>query len=72
MYLKEIKKDMDFYGAIESGAFAAINGWMKEHVFKKANVLKPDEWIRDITGRSLTAKDFLEYLNEKYSAIYKF
>ena len=72
MYLKEIKKAMDFKGAISSGAFAAIKGWMRENVFRFANVLSPKEWLYKLTGRSLTAEDFLEYLNEKYSEIYKF
>ena len=72
MYLKEIRKAMDFSGAIREGAFTAINGWMKENVFRLANVLTPKEWIKNLTGRALTAKDFLEYLNEKYSDIYKF
>ena len=72
MYYKEIKKAMDFDGAIRKGDFAAINGWMRENVFKYANELTPDEWIKRLTKRSLTAKDFLEYLTEKYSDIYKF
>lgn len=70
MYVKEISKDIDFKGAIRSGDFNAINGWMKEHVFKKANILTPKEWLYDLTGKTLTAKDFLEYLNEKYTKIY--
>lgn len=72
MYLKEIKKAMDFSGAIENGAFEAIKSWLKDNVFAKANVLPPKKWLEDITGKSLSAKDFLEYLNEKYSKIYEF
>ena len=70
MYLKEIQKDMDFYGAIERGEMIEIKDWLKERVFKKANVLTPKEWLRDITGKSLSPKDFLEYLNNKYKDIY--
>ena len=29
------------------------------------------EWIKDITGREFTPVDFLDYLEEKYSAIYE-
>ena len=71
MYLKEISKDMDFKGAISSGDFASITAWMKEHVFAHANVLTPKEWLSELTGKTLSAKDFLEYLNKKYSAIYE-
>ena len=71
MYLKNICNDIDFRGDILSGNFTEINGWLKEHVFKLANVLTPGEWIKDITGRSLTPDDFLEYLNAKYADIYE-
>lgn len=71
MYVKELSKAMDFKGAIRKGDFAAIKQWMKDHVFIHANVLTPKEWIKELTGRSLTAKDFLDYLNEKYTKIYE-
>ena len=28
------------------------------------------EWIKDITGREFTPKDFLDYLEEKYGELY--
>jgi len=71
MYLKEISKDMDFKKAISDGDFESIKEWMKEHVFKHANVLTPKEWLKELTGKTLSAKDFLEYLNDKYTEIYK-
>ena len=70
-YLKEIKKDMDLGKAILGGDLAAIKTWLKEHVFKNSNTKKPKEWLKDLTGKTLSAKDFLEYLNEKYSDIYR-
>ena len=70
MYVKELNKDIDFKKAILNGDFELIKEWMKNHIFKEANHLTPKEWIKDITGKSLSAKDFLEYLNEKYKDIY--
>lgn len=72
MYLKKIKSDMDFEGAIRRGDFGAINAWMRENVFRYANVKEPKDWLKTLTGRSLTAKDFIEYLTDKYSKIYNF
>ena len=43
---------------------------MKKNVFSKANVLAPKEWIKEITGREFTPKDFLDYLEEKYCELY--
>jgi carboxypeptidase Taq len=44
---------------------------MTDHVFAKADLLPPQEWIRDITGRDFTPDDFLDYLEDKYAAIYQ-
>ena len=72
MYLKELQKEYDFDDLVSKGDFKTINNWLKEHIFKDANHLDPKEWIKKITNKELTAKDFLEYLNNKYKDIYNF
>ena len=71
MYYNRMKEDIDIDAAVAAGRFDRINTWMKDHVFRKANYLAPGEWILDITGRAFTPDDFLDYLTEKYSAIYR-
>ena len=71
MYYNRMIEEIDLPGAVASGDFETINGWMAENVFKKADRLTVAEWIRDITGRDFTPDDFLDYLEEKYSAIYE-
>ena len=71
MYVKEMGKSIDLDRALAEGDFASINTWMAEHVFAKADLLSPKEWIRDITGRALTPDDFLDYLEEKYTTLYE-
>ncbi len=71
MYYNRMKDEIDIDGSIEKGDFRTVNDWMKENVFKKADRLSPSEWIMDITGRELTAKDFLYYLEEKYTELYE-
>ncbi len=66
MFVNKMREEFDPFEAAGSGDFARINDWMRDHVFVKADRLTPLEWIRDITGRDLTAKDFLDYLNDKY------
>ncbi|MCR4734934.1 MAG: carboxypeptidase M32 [Treponema sp.] len=71
MYYNSMIKDFDLKSAIRTGDFNTINSWMKNHVWKKANLLAPKEWIKDITGREFTCDDFLDYLECKYSEIYE-
>ena len=71
MYLKRLEKELPFKELILKGDFKTINQWMKDNVFIHANVLTPKEWIKELTGESLSPKAFLEYLNNKYQEIYK-
>ena len=70
MYFNRMKSELNVDCLVRSGDLDAVNGWMKENVFSKANVLAPKEWIKDITGREFTPKDFLDYLEEKYGELY--
>ena len=71
MYFNRMRKEIDVEAAIEAGDFETLNGWMAEHVFKKADRLAPAEWIREITGRDFGPDDFLDYLEAKYSELYE-
>ncbi len=44
--------------------------WLVENVHRKSNLLDPSEMIIEITGKSLTADPFIEYLDTKYSALF--
>ncbi len=71
MYLQKIEREMDFRGAIREGRFSEIKEWMRKNVFAEANRLSPKEWLLALCGRPLTAKDFLAYLERKYTDIYR-
>ncbi|MCR5179334.1 MAG: HD domain-containing protein [Lachnospiraceae bacterium] len=70
MYYEVMREDIDVEAAVRSGNIGVVNAWMKEKVFEKADRLSPDEWIRQITGRDISADSFIEYIEEKYSGIY--
>ena len=68
--LRRMQKDIDVFGQVEKGDLSGILDWLKAHVFSCASVMTPDEWIRHITGEGLNVQYYLDYLEEKYSAIY--
>ncbi len=70
MFSRKMREDFDVNAVIESGDFRPITKWMKENVYQYADRLSPAEWIQKITGRALTADDFLTYLETKYTALY--
>ena len=69
--LRRMQQDFDVFAAVREGNLAAVRDWLTEHVFSIASITTPDEWIRAITGESLNPAYFLDYLEQKYTALYK-
>ena len=70
MYYNRMKEEIDIDRLVGAGKIPVVNDWMAEHVFRKADLMDAREWIQDITGRAFTPDDFLDYLEEKYGALY--
>ena len=70
MYYNKMNTQIDVADAIRTGHMEIINDWMHENVWKNAAVLDANDWIKEITGREVTSKDFLDYLENKYGLIY--
>lgn len=71
-FLNKMLKDIpEYYNLVEKGEFQKIHEWLKENIHKYGAVYKPAELIKKVTGEELSAKYFIDYLNKKYSEIYK-
>ena len=68
--LRTMEKDFDVFADVEKGDLSRIGAWLKDRVFSCASALDPNEWIRAVTGESLNANYFLDYLEEKFKRIY--
>ena len=69
--LHTMKRDFDVDTAVRAGELGRIRDWLTEHVFSIASLSTPDEWIRAITGEGLNVNYYLDYLEEKFSALYE-
>ena len=56
---------------IKTGDLLPMRQWLLEKIHSKGQRLFAEELIRDLTGNPLSAKPFLNYLEEKYSEIYE-
>jgi carboxypeptidase Taq len=71
--LARIKEDMpDWRNQLAQGNLKSIQRWLTENVHSYGDLYDPAELIRKITGKKLDAEPYLEYLEEKYSALYGF
>ena len=67
----KLKEDLpDWNRQVEGGDFSSITKWLNENVHQYGATFKPAELIRKVTGEELTAKYFIEYLNEKFGKLY--
>ncbi len=71
MILNRMKKDLDFDETLKEGNLKAIKEWLKNNVFNIAGLNDPNEWIKKITGKEFSTKEYIEYLSQKYEKIYQ-
>jgi carboxypeptidase Taq len=70
MYLKKLDSEIGFEKTVRAGKMDTILAWMKENVFKTAPLLDTKDWIKAITGKEFSAKDYVDYLTKKYTEVY--
>ena len=64
--LPNVEKD------IEAGKFTELREWLREKVHSRGSVPQNgDELMKAVTGEPLNVQIFLDYLRDKYRALYK-
>lgn len=69
--LHTMQKDFDVYAAVREGKLEQILDWLKKNVFSIASVSTPAEWLKVITGETLNPDYYLDYLEQKFTALYE-
>ncbi|MBO5557045.1 MAG: carboxypeptidase M32 [Oscillospiraceae bacterium] len=69
--LRTMEKDFDVFAAVREGRLDRIADWLRERVFAIASLKDPDDWIRTITDESLNVNYYLDYLEDKFTRLYK-
>jgi carboxypeptidase Taq len=61
-------KELD--GQIEAGQFAPLLGWLRRNVHRHGRKFTPNELLERATGKPLTAKPWIAYVQKKFGALY--
>ncbi|AEF80510.1 carboxypeptidase M32 [Leadbettera azotonutricia] len=70
-FFQKLKADIPNFDAIVAkGDFSVIQNWLKENIYLWGCRLDPPELLKKVTGQSLQAEPFLNYIESKYSGIY--
>ncbi len=71
--LTQMQKDLpNWRKQLEKGNFKNIKEWLTRNVHSYGKLYDPADLIKEITGKGLDVKPYLNYLNEKYSNLYCF
>ena len=60
----------DLDGQIRAGDFDALHEWLTENVHRHGQRYETNELVVEATGEDFTADYFLDYVTEKYGALY--
>ena len=71
MYYNTMLEEFDINQIILNDNIQRIVDYMRDNVFAKASCLDAQTWIKQITKRDFTVDDYLDYLEEKFTEIYK-
>jgi len=69
---KKMSSDLgNMNSLIEEGAFEKIKEWLQKNIYSYGRELSPTELVEKATGEAPNAAFFKEYLEKKYSELYK-
>ena len=72
-FWEELVSEMpDVNAQIAQGNFAPIRDWLEETIYVWGCRKDPSELLKIVTGKSLSADPFLDYVDSKYAGIYGF
>ncbi|MEG1049492.1 MAG: carboxypeptidase M32 [Oscillospiraceae bacterium] len=67
-----LKSNPDIFKNMAKGELLPVTQWLGENVHKHQKVYLPLDILKNATGEDLSAKHYVEYLDEKYGDIYGF
>jgi len=57
---------------VAKGNFTPIRSWLRDTIYIWGRRLDPQDLLKTVTGKTLSAEPFLSYIEKKYSGVYGF
>lgn len=68
--MRRMKKDVDVDKAVRVGDLSPVVSWLTAHIYRFGSMFDPGELFERCCGEAFDPDCYLDYLTEKYSAIY--
>jgi len=70
-FMEALRADLpDLWENVRKGNTAPILSWLREKIHRFGRMYFPGELCEKVTGKKLSPEPFLQYIQEKYSAVY--
>jgi carboxypeptidase Taq len=71
MFLEKLEKDApEWRSAVGEGDFSPVHDFLSSNVHSKGNMYDPVDLVKEVTGKSINIKPFLDYLDRKVDMVY--
>ncbi|WP_067931819.1 carboxypeptidase M32 [Alicyclobacillus kakegawensis] len=60
----------DYWEQVRNRNLLPIKQWLNEHIHRSGKMLEPSEIVRKVTGEAIDAKYLIQYLKDKFTALY--
>jgi carboxypeptidase Taq len=70
-YAAALKAHPDIPRKIASGEFGTLYGWLRDNLYRHGSKFAPNDLLERATGAMMQMKPYLDYLREKYGALYR-
>ena len=70
-YTAALKAHPDIPREIASGEFDTLHTWLRDYLYRHGSKFLPNDLVKRATGKAMTIRPYLDYLREKYGALYR-
>ena len=70
-YAAALKAHPDIPHEIASGEFRTLHTWLRNNLYRYGSKFVPNDLIERTTGATMNVQPYLDYLREKYGALYR-
>lgn len=70
-FYHQMKQELDVDHLLEQGDFQKIYDWLKQHIHRYGAFKTADEIMRETTNEAFDVSYYINYLKDKYSALYE-
>jgi carboxypeptidase Taq len=70
-YAAALNAHPDIPREIARGEFGTLNGWLRENLYQHGTKFDPNDLVERATGTVMHTESYLDYLREKYGALYR-